>query len=154
MDTEETFGPLAGLYSFTDEKDVIEKANNVDVGLAGYFYSKDISRCWRVADSLEVGMVGINTGVLSQASVPFGGIKESGFGREGGRDGINEYLTDKLMVVSVLESKPQCHGKNLKLTFDFSLPCSLVRWTRNCLSVRSAAFNFSMYSYGPSLIRY
>lgn len=100
MDTEETFGPLAALYSFTDEKEIIEKANDVDVGLAGYFFSKDVNRCWRVAEALEVGMVGINTGAISQASVPFGGVKESGFGREGGRDGINEYLVDKLMVVS------------------------------------------------------
>ncbi|CAO1629689.1 unnamed protein product [Sympodiomycopsis kandeliae] len=97
-DYEETFGPLASLYKFTSEEDVIAKCNDVDVGLAGYFFSKDVGRVWRVAESLQVGMVGINTGILSQASVPFGGVKESGFGREGGKDGINEYLVDQLLV--------------------------------------------------------
>ncbi|CAO1616088.1 unnamed protein product [Jaminaea pallidilutea] len=97
-DFEETFGPLATLYKFNAEDEVIKMCNDVPVGLAGYFYSKDLGRAWRVAEALEVGMVGINVGVLSQAQVPFGGIKESGFGREGGKDGIQEYLVDKLMV--------------------------------------------------------
>lgn len=97
-DFEETFGPLASLYKFTDEESVIKMCNDVDVGLAGYFFSSNVHRAWRVAEAMEVGMVGINTGILSQASVPFGGVKESGFGREGGKDGIYEYMTDKLMV--------------------------------------------------------
>ncbi|KAK0533052.1 hypothetical protein OC834_002379 [Tilletia horrida] len=98
METDETFGPLAGLFKFTSEEEVIEAANNVDVGLASYFYSRDYARCWRVAEALQVGMVGINCPILSQAAVPFGGIKESGFGREGGRGGIAEYMHEKLMA--------------------------------------------------------
>ncbi|EST08410.1 Aldehyde dehydrogenase [Kalmanozyma brasiliensis GHG001] len=97
-DREETFGPLAAVYTFTSEEEVVRKANNVDVGLAGYFFSKDTARCWRVAEELQVGMVGINTGLISQNSVPFGGVHESGFGREGGRTGIDEYMVQKLMV--------------------------------------------------------
>jgi len=97
-DREETFGPLAAVYTFTSEDEVVRKANNVDVGLAGYFFSKDSARCWRVAEELQVGMVGINTGLISQNAVPFGGVHESGFGREGGRTGIDEYLVQKLMV--------------------------------------------------------
>ncbi|GAK66990.1 succinate-semialdehyde dehydrogenase [Moesziomyces antarcticus] len=97
-DREETFGPLAAVYTFSSEEEVVRKANNVDVGLAGYFFSKDTARCWRVAEELQVGMVGINTGLISQNSVPFGGVHESGFGREGGRTGIDEYMIQKLMV--------------------------------------------------------
>lgn len=98
MDSEETFGPLAALYRFKTEEEVIAKVNNVNVGLAAYFFSKDSARCWRVAEQIETGMVGINAAVISQAVVPFGGVKESGFGREGGPTGIDEYLVDKLMV--------------------------------------------------------
>jgi len=94
---EETFGPVAALTKFDTEKEVIDLANNTDVGLAGYFYSRDIGRVWRVAESLQVGMVGINTGLISQAVVPFGGVKESGIGREGGH-GIDEYMNTKLMA--------------------------------------------------------
>lgn len=101
MGSEETFGPLASLYKFSSEEEVIEKVNNVDVGLAGYFFSTNVARCWRVAEQMEVGMVGINTGLLSQAAAPFGGVKESGFGREGGPHGIDEYMVDKLMVFGV-----------------------------------------------------
>lgn len=101
MDDEETFGPLAAIYKFSSEEEVLKKVNDVPVGLAGYFFSKDVARCWRVAEKLEVGMVGVNAAIISQAVVPFGGIKESGFGREGGRDGILEYLVDKLMVFGV-----------------------------------------------------
>lgn len=96
-DYEETFGPLAALYKFSSEEEVVRMCNDVEVGLAGYFYSKDVGRVWRVAEALETGMVGINTGILSQAQVPFGGIKESGFGREGGSS-ISEFMVDKLMV--------------------------------------------------------
>jgi succinate-semialdehyde dehydrogenase / glutarate-semialdehyde dehydrogenase len=78
---EETFGPVAALTKFETEEEVIRLANDSDVGLAGYFYSRDVGRVWRVAEALEVGMVGTNTGLISQAAVPFGGIKESGFGK-------------------------------------------------------------------------
>jgi len=97
LNTEETFGPLAALVKFETEDEVIKLANATDVGLAGYFFSRDVGRAWRVAEKLEVGMVGINTGLLSQAVIPFGGIKESGLGREGGH-GISEYMNEKLMV--------------------------------------------------------
>lgn len=99
MDDEETFGPLAALYKFSSEDEVIRKANDVNVGLAGYFYSQDVKRCWRVAEALQVGMVGINCGVISQNVVPFGGVLESGFGREGGREGINGESIAELNVL-------------------------------------------------------
>ncbi|PWN38372.1 aldehyde dehydrogenase [Meira miltonrushii] len=101
MDDEETFGPLAALYRFKTEEEVLAKVNASPVGLAGYFYSGDVARCFRVAERLEVGMVGINAAIISQNVVPFGGIKESGFGREGGPGGIDEYMVDKLMVFGV-----------------------------------------------------
>ena len=78
--TEETFGPVAALIKFETEDEVIRLANDTDFGLAGYFYSRDVGRIWRVAEALEVGMVGANTGLVSQAAIPFGGIKESGLG--------------------------------------------------------------------------
>ncbi|KAG9091952.1 succinate semialdehyde dehydrogenase NADP+ linked [Ceratobasidium sp. UAMH 11750] len=83
---------------FETEDEVIRMANDSDVGLAGYFFSRDVGRVWRVAEALEVGMVGTNTGLISQAQVPFGGIKESGLGREGGPHGIDEYMNTKLVV--------------------------------------------------------
>jgi succinate-semialdehyde dehydrogenase/glutarate-semialdehyde dehydrogenase len=85
MAQEETFGPMAALTRFETEQEVIDLANDTDVGLAGYFYSRDIGRVWRVAESLQVGMVGINTGLISQAVVPFGGVKESGIGKSEGK---------------------------------------------------------------------
>jgi succinate-semialdehyde dehydrogenase/glutarate-semialdehyde dehydrogenase len=94
---EETFGPLAALTKFESEDEVVKLANNSDVGLAGYFFSRDVGRVWRVAERLEVGMVGCNTGLISQVVIPFGGIKESGLGREGGH-GIEEYMNTKLIV--------------------------------------------------------
>ncbi|KAF4575267.1 succinate semialdehyde dehydrogenase NADP+ linked [Pleurotus pulmonarius] len=97
VNQEETFGPVAALIKFTTEDEVVKLANSVDVGLAGYFYSRDVGRVWRVAEKLEVGMVGCNTGLISQAIIPFGGVKESGLGREGGH-GITEYMNDKLIV--------------------------------------------------------
>ena len=100
MMREETFGPVAGLWSFETEKEVVEMANSADVGLAGYFYSKDVARCHRVAEALEVGMVGINTGIVSDAAAPFGGVKNSGFGREGSKYGIDEY---QVSLISELE---------------------------------------------------
>ncbi|KAJ7146040.1 succinate-semialdehyde dehydrogenase [Mycena epipterygia] len=94
---EETFGPLAALIKFETEEEVIKLANNTDFGLAGYFFSRDVGRVWRVAEKLEVGMVGCNTGLISQAVIGFGGIKESGLGREGGH-GIEEYMNTKLII--------------------------------------------------------
>ena len=113
---EETFGPVAALIKFDTEEEVIAMANDADVGLAGYFFSRDVGRVWRVAEALEVGMVGTNTGLISSVSIPFGGIKQSGLGeslhlssicfrmltmwsigREGGH-GIEEYLNQKLIA--------------------------------------------------------
>jgi len=94
---EETFGPIAALIKFDTEEQVIAMANDSDVGLAGYFFSRDVGRVWRVAEALEVGMVAANTGVISNATIPFGGVKESGIGREGGH-GIEEYLNQKLIA--------------------------------------------------------
>ncbi|MEZ9523725.1 NADP-dependent succinate-semialdehyde dehydrogenase [Enterovibrio norvegicus] len=98
---EETFGPLAPLFCFDDDDDVVAMANDTEFGLAAYFYAKDISRIWRVAEKLEYGMVGINTGMISTEVAPFGGIKASGFGREGSRYGIEDYLEIKYLCVSV-----------------------------------------------------
>ncbi|KAI0034090.1 succinic semialdehyde dehydrogenase [Vararia minispora EC-137] len=97
VNDEETFGPVAALIKFETEEEVIKLANDTDVGLAGYFYSRDVGRVWRVAEALEVGMVGTNTGLISQAVIPFGGIKESGLGREGGH-GIEEYMNTKFIA--------------------------------------------------------
>lgn len=80
---EETFGPVAALYEFKTDEEAIARANDTEFGLAGYFYSRDIGRAWQVAEKLEVGMVGVNSGIISSVYAPFGGIKESGFGREG-----------------------------------------------------------------------
>ena len=95
---EETFGPVAGLFSFDTEADVVDYANTAEVGLAGYFYSKDIQRIFRVAEALEVGMIGVNTGLISDPASPFGGVKESGFGREGSKYGIDEYMVIKAVT--------------------------------------------------------
>ena len=95
---EETFGPLAGVIRFTDEADAIRMANDTEFGLASYFYARDMSRVWRVAEALEYGMVGINAGVIATEHVPFGGIKQSGLGREGSSHGIDEYLEMKRTV--------------------------------------------------------
>jgi succinate-semialdehyde dehydrogenase/glutarate-semialdehyde dehydrogenase len=97
--SEETFGPVAGLFKFDTEADVVRLANAADVGLAGYFFSRDIQRVYRVAEALEVGMVGVNTGLISDAASPFGGVKESGFGREGSMLGIEEYVVTKTVTL-------------------------------------------------------
>jgi len=97
--SEETFGPLAALFPFDSEAEVIKLANDAEVGLAGYFFSQDVGRCWRVAEALELGMVGVNTGLISDAATPFGGVKESGFGREGSQLGIEEYVVTKAVHV-------------------------------------------------------
>jgi succinate-semialdehyde dehydrogenase/glutarate-semialdehyde dehydrogenase len=97
---EETFGPVAGIMKFGSDDEAIALANATEFGLAAYFYSRDIGRVWRVAEALEYGMVGINTGVISYETVPFGGIKQSGFGREGSRYGIEEYLELKYLCMA------------------------------------------------------
>ena len=94
---EETFGPLAPLFRFRDEREALRLANDTEVGLAGYFYSRDVGRIWRVAEGLETGMIGINTGMISTEVAPFGGIKQSGLGREGSRYGLDEYLELKYL---------------------------------------------------------
>ncbi|KAK2044544.1 succinate-semialdehyde dehydrogenase [Colletotrichum somersetense] len=98
MATEETFGPVAGLFPFETEAEVVALANATDVGLAGYFFSRDVQRVHRVAEALEVGMVGVNTGLISDPAAPFGGVKESGFGREGSMYGISEYQVTKMIT--------------------------------------------------------
>lgn len=95
---EETFGPVAPLYRFSTEDDVIELANDTPFGLATYFYSKDVARCWRVAEALEYGMVGVNEGIISTELAPFGGVKESGLGREGSHHGIEEFVEMKYIL--------------------------------------------------------
>ncbi len=94
---EETFGPLAPLFKFETEDEVIALANDSEFGLAGYFYARDIARVWRVAEKLETGMVGINTGLISTEVAPFGGVKQSGLGREGSKYGIEDYLEIKYL---------------------------------------------------------
>lgn len=98
---EETFGPLAPLFRFTDEADVIAQANDTEFGLAAYFYARDLSRVFRVAEALEYGIVGINTGIISNEVAPFGGIKASGIGREGSKYGIDDYLEIKYLCLGV-----------------------------------------------------
>ena len=92
---EETFGPVAALMRFSDEQQAIQLANDTEFGLAAYFYSRDIGRCFRVAEALEYGMVGVNTGAISNEVAPFGGVKASGLGREGSKYGLDEYLEIK-----------------------------------------------------------
>ena len=96
---EETFGPVAGIFPFESEAEVVSMANDTEVGLAGYFFSKDIQRCYRVAEAMQTGMIGINTGLISDAAAPFGGVKWSGFGREGSKYGIDEYQTIKTVTL-------------------------------------------------------
>ncbi|TIL20972.1 MAG: NAD-dependent succinate-semialdehyde dehydrogenase [Mesorhizobium sp.] len=98
---EETFGPIAPVFKFSTEEHVIEMANNTEFGLASYFYSKDISKIFRVAEALEYGMVGVNTGLISTEVAPFGGIKQSGLGREGSKYGIDDYTEMKYLCLSV-----------------------------------------------------
>ncbi len=100
---EETFGPLAPLFRFHDEQEVIKMANDTEFGLAAYFYSRDQARTWRVAETLEYGIVGINTGIISTAEAPFGGVKQSGIGREGSHHGIEEYLEMKYLCLGGID---------------------------------------------------
>jgi succinate-semialdehyde dehydrogenase/glutarate-semialdehyde dehydrogenase len=101
VSTNETFGPVAPLFRFKDEDDVINQANDTIFGLAAYFYSKDLSRVWKVSEALEYGMVGVNAGVISTELAPFGGVKQSGLGREGSKHGIEEFLEMKYICMSV-----------------------------------------------------
>lgn len=98
---EETFGPLAFLVPFETDDEVITMANDTNAGLASYFYTEDISRLWRVAEALESGMVGVRLGLISACEQPFGGIKDSGVGREGGRDALDEYTEIKSITVGI-----------------------------------------------------
>ena len=97
--TEETFAPLAPLFRFSSEDEVVAMANATQFGLAGYFYSRDLGRVWRVAEELEVGMVGINTGMIANEMAPFGGVKHSGMGREGSHYGMDDFLDIKYLCM-------------------------------------------------------
>jgi succinate-semialdehyde dehydrogenase/glutarate-semialdehyde dehydrogenase len=101
---EETFGPVAPLFKFKDEEDVIAQANDTQFGLASYFYARDVGRIYRVAEALEYGMVGVNTAILSTEVAPFGGVKESGIGREGSKYGLEDYLEIKYILLSGINS--------------------------------------------------
>src|ERR1700757_4541807 len=96
---EETFGPVAPLYRFKTEQEAVKMANDTEFGLAAYFYSRDIGRIWRGAEALEYGIVGINEGIISTEIAPFGGMKESGIGREGSKYGIEDYLEIKYLCM-------------------------------------------------------
>jgi succinate-semialdehyde dehydrogenase/glutarate-semialdehyde dehydrogenase len=96
---EETFGPVAPVFRFQSEEEVVAMANATEYGLASYFYSRDIGRILRVGEALEYGMVGVNTGLISTAEVPFGGMKQSGIGREGSRHGMDDYLEMKYLCL-------------------------------------------------------
>jgi succinate-semialdehyde dehydrogenase/glutarate-semialdehyde dehydrogenase len=99
--SEEIFGPVAPIVSFETEAEAIDKANATEYGLIGYVFTRDLDRALRVAEALDTGMVGLNQGVASNAAAPFGGVKQSGFGREGGAEGIDEYLSLKYVGVGV-----------------------------------------------------
>jgi succinate-semialdehyde dehydrogenase/glutarate-semialdehyde dehydrogenase len=96
---EETFGPVAPLYCFKTEEELLRLANDTEYGLASYFYSRDIGRIWRIAEGLETGIVGINVGIISNEIAPFGGMKESGIGREGSKYGIEEFVEVKYLCI-------------------------------------------------------
>jgi succinate-semialdehyde dehydrogenase/glutarate-semialdehyde dehydrogenase len=100
---EETFGPVAPVYRFKDEDDVVAQANATEYGLAAYFYARDLGRVFRVAEGLDYGMVGVNTGAISTEVAPFGGVKESGIGREGSHHGMEEFVELKYMLLAGLE---------------------------------------------------
>ena len=99
MSCEETFGPVAGIARFATEEEAIRIANDTPYGLGAYFFSRDVGRIWRVGEALEYGIVGINTGFISTEVAPFGGVKESGIGREGSKYGIDEWLELKYLAL-------------------------------------------------------
>ena len=96
---EETFGPVVPITRFSSEDEVVAAANDTPFGLAAYFYSRDIARVWRVSEALETGLVGINEGALAAEAAPFGGVKESGYGREGSRYGLDDYMHTKYLCL-------------------------------------------------------
>ena len=100
---EETFGPVAPIFSFETEQEVIERANNTPYGLAAYFYTTDLAKSWRVSEQLDYGMIGLNTGIISTEMAPFGGVKESGIGREGSKYGVDDYLEIKYVSLAGIE---------------------------------------------------
>jgi succinate-semialdehyde dehydrogenase/glutarate-semialdehyde dehydrogenase len=99
---EETFGPLAAVVAFETEEEAVALANDTEFGLAAYFFTKDLGRTWRVGEALEFGVVGVNTGLISYEGAPFGGVKESGLGREGSRHGIDEFTEIKYLSIDGL----------------------------------------------------
>jgi len=103
LSREETFGPVAPVFRFKDEAEAIRLANDTPFGLAAYFYARDLGRVWRVAEALETGMVGINSGLISSELAPFGGVKQSGLGREGSRHGAEEFVEIKYMLMGGLD---------------------------------------------------
>ena len=100
---EETFGPVAPLFRFRTDDEVVELANDTEFGLASYFYSRDIGRIWRVAEQLEYGMVGVNTGLISTEVAPFGGVKQSGIGREGSKYGVEDFVEVKYICMGGID---------------------------------------------------
>jgi succinate-semialdehyde dehydrogenase/glutarate-semialdehyde dehydrogenase len=106
MAREETFGPVAPLFRFDTESQAIRMANDTEFGLASYFYTRDLARSWRVSEALEYGIVGLNTGLISTEVAPFGGVKESGIGREGSRYGILDYTELKYVCVGGITHEP------------------------------------------------
>ena len=98
---EEIFGPVAPVATFDDEEAAVAAANDTQYGLVAYVYTRDLKRALRVSEALETGMVGLNQGIVSNAAAPFGGVKHSGFGREGGKEGIEEYLETKYVAINV-----------------------------------------------------
>jgi succinate-semialdehyde dehydrogenase/glutarate-semialdehyde dehydrogenase len=100
---EETFGPMAPIFRFSTEAEAIAMANDTEFGLAAYFYARDIGRIWRVSEGIEYGIVGINTGIISTEVAPFGGMKESGLGREGSKYGIDDYVEVKYLCIGGID---------------------------------------------------
>jgi succinate-semialdehyde dehydrogenase/glutarate-semialdehyde dehydrogenase len=103
--SEEIFGPVAPVFKFETEAQVVQMANDTEFGLAAYFYSRDIGRVWRVAEQLEYGIVGVNEGVISNEMAPFGGVKESGSGREGSKYGMDDYMVMKYICMGGIDSE-------------------------------------------------
>lgn len=101
LSKEEIFGPISAITSFSTEEEAISIANNTEFGLASYIYTKDNARIHRVTEALQYGMVGVNTGIISYAAAPFGGIKESGYGREGSKYGIDEFQILKYICIDI-----------------------------------------------------
>ena len=101
--SNEIFGPVTPIISFDTEEEVVALANDTEYGLAAYFYSRDIGRVWRVAEGLEYGMVGINEGIISNPAAPFGGVKQSGSGREGSKYGLDDYMEIKYLCMGGID---------------------------------------------------